>query len=57
MCTLIRYLGFMGTFFFNCLFGCFSMIGWTPTVLGALYACFVFLDLHLFSPIEHVSHG
>ena len=39
MCTLIRYLGFMGTFFFNCFVGCLSMIVWTPVVLGVLYAC------------------
>ena len=24
MCTLIQYLGFMDTFFFNCLVGCFE---------------------------------
>ena len=42
---------------FLCLVGCFSMIIWTPTVLSVLYACFVFMYLHLFSAIEHVSHG
>ena len=39
-----------------CLVGCLSII-WTPDVLSVLYACFVFLYLHLFSTIEHVSHG
>ena len=48
--------GFLWVFFL-CLVGCFSMIIWTPTVLSVLYACFVFLYLHLFSAIEHVSHG
>ena len=30
--------GFYG-YSFLCLFGCFSMITWTPTVLSVLYAC------------------
>ena len=38
MCTLIRYLGFMGTFF-RCFVGCLSIIVWTPAVLGVSYAC------------------
>ena len=34
------------------------MITWTPTVLSVLYACVsYFCILHLFSAIEHVSHG
>ena len=33
------------------------MIILTPAVLSVLYACFVLLYLHLFSAIEHVSHG
>ena len=53
MCTLIWYLGCMGTFF--CLVGCLSMVVRTPAVLGVLYACVLYL--HLFSAIEHVSHG
>ena len=49
--------GFYG-YSFLCLVGCFSMITWTPTVLSVLYACLsYFLYLHLFSAIEHVSHG
>ena len=55
MCTLIRYLGFMDTFC-NCLVGCSSIILWTHAVLAVPDACFVFLHLHLFSAIEHVSH-
>ena len=46
MCTLIRCLGFMGTFkifFFNthlyCLLGCLSTTVWTKAVLGVLDAC------------------
>ena len=62
MCTLIRYLCFMGTYFFinlfNCSVGCLRMIVWTPAVFGCLICmCFVFLYLHLFSAVEHVSHG
>ena len=34
------------------------MIVWTPTVFECLICmCFLFLYLHLFSAIEHVSHG
>ena len=61
MCMLIRYLGFYAFFFlfffFYGLVGCLSMIVWTPVVLGVIYMCFIFLYLHLFSTIEHVSHG
>ena len=39
MCSLIRYMGFMGTFFFDCLVGYLSVIVWTLAVLGVLYAC------------------
>ena len=62
MSTLIRNLAFVDTcfllFVFNCLVGCSSMIVWTPAVLGVLFICmcFVFVYLHLFSAIEHVSH-
>ena len=38
LCTLIRYMGFMGILFLG-LFGCFNMITWTPTVLSVLCAC------------------
>ena len=55
MCTM-RYLGFMGNFF-HCLVGCLSMSLLTPAALSVFYACFVFLYLHLFSAIEHVSGG
>ena len=41
MCTLIRYLGFMG-FFCNCLVACFSIIFWTPAVLSVLYICVLY---------------
>ena len=30
--------GLCGSFLLNCLAGCLSMIAWTPTVLGVLYA-------------------
>ena len=34
------------------------MIVWTPTVFGCLICMrFLFFYLHLFSAIEHVSHG
>ena len=43
---------------FSCLIGCFSMIVWTPTVFECLICMhFLFLYWHLFSAIEHVSHG
>ena len=56
LCTLIRYLGFMGILF---------MLSWMfqHDYLDTYYfeclicMCFVFLYLHLFSAIEHVSHG
>ena len=54
MCTLIRYLGFMGTFILP-IFGCLSMIVWTHAVFSVLYTCVLYL--HLFSADEHVSHG
>ena len=38
MCTLIRYLGFMGNF----LVGCYSMIVWTSAVSSVLYACVLY---------------
>ena len=56
MCALIHHLGFMFFgFLFYCLVGCFSMIVRTPAFLSVLYACVLYL--HLFSTIEHVSHG
>ena len=57
LCTLMQYIGFMGVLFL-CLIGCFSMIVWTPTLFECLICMrFLFLYLHLFSVIEHVSHG
>ena len=45
-------------FSFFCLIGCFIMIIWTPTFFECLICMrFLFLYLHLFSEIEHVSHG
>ena len=46
--------GFYGHSFL-CLVGCFSRIIWTPAVLSVLHARILYL--HLFSAIEHVSHG
>ena len=61
LCTLMRYIGFMGVLFSYCLTGCFSMMVWTHTVFECLksymHAFSIFLYLHLFSAIEHVSHG
>ena len=57
MCTLIRYLGFMGNFspLFSWMFHhdcldtcCFDCL---------ICMCFVFLYSHLFSAVENVSHG
>ena len=57
LCTLIRFMGFMGILFF--------MLSWmfqhdyldTYSFECLICMCFVFLYLHLFSAIEHVSHG
>ena len=39
------------------LVGCLNMIVWTHAVWGVLCACvLIFLYLHLFSAIEHVTH-
>ena len=40
-----------------CLAGCLSTIVWTHAILGVLYACLIFLYLHLLCTIEHVSPG
>ena len=57
LCMLMRYIGFMGVLFL-CFIGCFSMIVWTPTAFECLICMrFLFVYLHLFSAIEHVSHG
>ena len=40
-----------------CLVGCLSTNVWAHAVFCLIYMCFVFLYLHLFSAIEHVSHG
>ena len=57
LCTLMRYIGFMGVLFL-CLNVCFSMVVWTPTAFECLICMrFVFLYLLLFSATEHVSHG
>ena len=55
---LMQYIGFVGVLFL-CFIGCFSMIIWTSTVFFECLICmrFLFLYLHLFSTIEHVSHG
>ena len=59
MCVCIRmFLGGGGGGEGLCLLGCFSMIVWTPTVFECLICTrFLFLCLHLFSAVEHVSHG
>ena len=58
MYTLIRYSGFMGTFFFNPSLRLSWMFGHDCLDTCCLICvCFVFLHLHLLSTIEHVSHG
>ena len=56
MCTLIRYLGFMGTFFFNCLVGYLSMIVWAPAVLGVLYTCVLYFCICICSAQLSMFH-
>ena len=36
------YIFSFSFFFFNCLVGCFSMIVWTPAVLGVFYVCILY---------------
>ena len=56
MCTLIWYLGVMGTFcyiyFLNthlyCIVRCLSMIVWTHAVLDVLYACVLYFCVRTF---------
>ena len=36
--------GFLWILFFYCLVGCLSLIVWTPTVLGVLYACVLYIS-------------
>ena len=55
MCTLIRYLGFMGTFF-DCLVGCLSMSVWTPAGLGILYACVLYFFICTCSAQFYMFH-
>ena len=51
MCMLIRYLGFMGTFFFliDCSVGCLSMTVWTPAVL---FACMHVFCIFVSAPVQ-----
>ena len=46
-------LGFYG------IVGCLSMIVWTHSGLSVVYACVLYycIILHLFSAIQHASHG
>ena len=40
--------------------GCLSVLVWTHAVLGVLYSCILYFGIcivHLFSTVEHVSHG
>ena len=61
VCTLTRYLRFIGTFFFNPSLLLSWMFGYDcldTCCFGCLICMrFLFLYLHLFSAIEHVSHG
>ena len=59
VCTLIWYLGVVGIFsccFFLLLSWVFEQDFWDTCCFGC-HLCFVFLYLHLFSAVEHVSHG
>ena len=70
MCTLIRYLGFMGTFFLffflfffflnthlYCLVGCLSLIFGHMLFWVSYRHVFCIFYLHLLSAVEHVSRG
>ena len=49
MCMLIQYLGFVGTFFFNCLVGCLSMIGHVLFWVSFMHVFCIFV----FAPVQH----
>ena len=53
--TLIQYMDFMGFFMLSWMFQ-HNYLG-TYCFECLICMCFVFLYLHLFSAIEHVSHG
>ena len=58
MCTLIRVLWVLFFFFFLLLSWMFEHDCLDTCCLGCLICtCLVFLYLHLFSAIEHVSQG
>ena len=52
-CGFFFILVFFSTHLY-CLVGCLSMTVWTHAVFGCLIYV---LYLHLFSAVEHVSHG
>ena len=57
MFALIRYLGFIGIFFFfNCLVGFLSMIVSKPAVLGVLYACVLYFRICTYSAQLSMFH-
>ena len=55
MCTLIRYVGVMGSFFLNahhyCLVGCLSMIVWTNTFFSCL-RCIILFCIFVFEIVQ-----
>ena len=58
MCRLIGYLVFFFFFLIYCFVGCFERECLGICCFKCLVCmCFVFLYLHLFSAIEHISHG
>ena len=55
MCTLIRYLGFIGIFSY-CSVGCFSMIVWTAAVLSVLCGCVLYFCIYTCSAQLSMFH-
>ena len=61
--AVIEFYGYLFSTHLYCLVGCLSMIVWMfandclDTCWCLICMCFVFFYLHLFSAIEHVSHG
>ena len=62
LCSWVIFVEVDAVYWFHWCFlrliGCFSIIVWTPTVFECLICMrFLLLYFHLFSAIEHASHG
>ena len=53
LCTLMRYIGFMGVLFFLCLIWWFSMIVWTPSPYCFWVSYMHAFSIFAFAPVQH----